>query len=181
MFFPRTLPSQNFFTWILWKEYYLIISGPFIFSIFYMHTKCLRILWMTLLSWYFSLILLTVIIPLCRLPPVAEGVDPPGTDEKVESILTTSRAAYEKLRQRATVLKVAREQGWHVAKELATLQDQEEDPLLKKAIKNASRRYTIIIIFFSATFFVSHTFFIFFFTHLSEIFCMSFLNISLFH
>ena len=107
--------------------------------------------------------MLTVIIPLCRLPPVAEGVDPPGTDEKVESILTTSRAAYEKLRQRATVLKVAREQGWHVAKELATLQDQEEDPLLKKAIKNASRRYTIIIIFFSATFFVSHTFFIFLF------------------
>ena len=56
------------------------------------------------------------------------------------SALTSSRAAYEKLRQRAVVLKVARDQGWHVARELATLQDQEEDPLLKKAIKNAARR-----------------------------------------
>ena len=56
------------------------------------------------------------------------------------SALANSRAAYEKLRQRAVVLKVARDQGWHVAKELASLQDQEEDPLLKKAIKNAARR-----------------------------------------
>ena len=60
--------------------------------------------------------------------------------EKVAVALSSSRAAYEKLRQRAMVLRVAREQGWHVAKELATLQDQEEDPLLKKAMKNASRR-----------------------------------------
>ena len=61
---------------------------------------------------------------------------------RCEAALTSSRAAYEKLRQRAVVLKVARDQGWHVARELASLQDQEEDPLLKKAIKNAARRYT---------------------------------------
>ena len=60
--------------------------------------------------------------------------------EKIAKALASSRLAYEKLRQRAMVLRVAREQGWHVAKELATLQDQEEDPLLKKAMKNASRR-----------------------------------------
>ena len=65
--------------------------------------------------------------------------------QKVAKALASSRAAYEKLRQRAMVLRVAREQGWHVAKELATLQDQEEDPLLKKAMKNASRRLLYII------------------------------------
>ena len=64
--------------------------------------------------------------------------------QKVAKALASSRAAYEKLRQRAMVLRVAREQGWHVAKELATLQDQEEDPLLKKAMKNASRRLLFI-------------------------------------
>ena len=59
---------------------------------------------------------------------------------RCDSALTSSRSAYEKLRQRAVVLKVARDQGWHVARELASLQDQDEDPLLKKAMKNASRR-----------------------------------------
>ena len=60
--------------------------------------------------------------------------------EKVAKALASGRSAYEKLRQRATVLKVARDQGWHVARELSLLQDQEEDPLLKKAMKNAAKR-----------------------------------------
>ena len=54
--------------------------------------------------------------------------------------MASSRAAYGKLRQRAQVLKVARDQGWHVARELSVLQDEEEDPLLKKAMKNANKR-----------------------------------------
>ena len=78
--------------------------------------------------------------PCYRLPDVEESEEA----EKVLSALTTSRATFEKLRQRATVLKVAQEQGWHVAKKLATLQDQEEDPLLKKVIKNATKRYNYI-------------------------------------
>ena len=57
----------------------------------------------------------------------------------VEGALGSARAAYEKLRQRAQVLKVAREQGWHLARELAILQDEGEDPLLKKAMKNAKK------------------------------------------
>ena len=60
--------------------------------------------------------------------------------EKVVSALVSARSAYEKLRQRAEVLKVAREQGWTVAKELSSLQDQEENPLLKKAMKNVAKR-----------------------------------------
>ena len=60
--------------------------------------------------------------------------------QKVTKALVSARSAYEKLRQRATVLKVARDQGWHVARELSLLQDQEEDPLLKKAMKNAAKR-----------------------------------------
>jgi hypothetical protein len=60
--------------------------------------------------------------------------------EKVTTALVSSRAAYEKLRQRASVLKVAKDQGWSVAKELAILQDQEEDPLIKKAMKNAAKK-----------------------------------------
>jgi hypothetical protein len=54
--------------------------------------------------------------------------------------LAGARTSYEKLRQRAAVLKVAKDQGWPVARELAILQDQEEDPLLKKAMKNAGKR-----------------------------------------
>jgi DNA-binding transcriptional regulator YhcF (GntR family) len=60
--------------------------------------------------------------------------------EKITVALTSARAAYEKLRQRASVLKVAKDQGWSVARELAILQDQEEDPLIKKAMKNAAKR-----------------------------------------
>ena len=60
---------------------------------------------------------------------------------KVTSALTSARAAYGKLRQRAQVLKVARDQGWHVARELSVLHDEEEDPLVKKAMKNAQKRY----------------------------------------
>lgn len=56
------------------------------------------------------------------------------------SALENARAAYDKLRQRAQVLKLARDQGWHVAKELSVLQDEEEDPLVKKAMKNAQKR-----------------------------------------
>ena len=54
---------------------------------------------------------------------------------KVDQALVSARAAYVKLRQRAQVLKVARDQGWNVARELAILQDEGEDPLLKKAMK----------------------------------------------
>lgn len=57
----------------------------------------------------------------------------------VTEALVSARTAYEKLRQRAQVLKVARDQGWHVARELSILQDEGEDPLLKKAMKNAKR------------------------------------------
>ena len=71
-----------------------------------------------------------------RLP--AEEDDPQQV--MCDTVLGSTRSAYEKLRQRAVVLKVARDQGWHVARELSSLQDQEEDPLLKKAIKNPSRR-----------------------------------------
>ena len=60
--------------------------------------------------------------------------------EKVDSALASARAAYGKLRQRAQVLKVAKDQGWHVARELSVLQDEEEDLLLKKAMKNAQKR-----------------------------------------
>ena len=62
----------------------------------------------------------------------------------VNRALDNSRLAYVKLRQRAVVLKVARDQGWPVAKELSALQDQEEEPLLKKAIKNATRRFVAL-------------------------------------
>ena len=62
----------------------------------------------------------------------------------VNRALDNSRLAYVKLRQRAVVLKVARDQGWPVAKELSALQDQEEEPLLKKAIKNATRRFVVL-------------------------------------
>ena len=58
---------------------------------------------------------------------------------KVDQALVSARAAYVKLRQRAQVLKVARDQGWNVARELAILQDEGEDPLLKKAMKNAKK------------------------------------------
>ena len=77
-----------------------------------------------------------------RLPEEEDDVQ----TTRCTSALASSRAAYEKLRQRAVVLKVARDQGWHVARELASLQDQDEDPLLKKAIKNAARR--LLHIFF---------------------------------
>ena len=56
------------------------------------------------------------------------------------SALASARAAYNKLRQRASVLKVAKDQGWGVAKELSILQDEAEDPLLKKAMKNVAKR-----------------------------------------
>ena len=59
---------------------------------------------------------------------------------KVDQALVSARAAYVKLRQRAQVLKVARDQGWNVARELAILQDEGEDPLLKKAMRNAQKR-----------------------------------------
>ena len=58
---------------------------------------------------------------------------------KVELSIIKAKAAYEKLRQRAVVLKVAKDQGWPVAKELSILQDQGEDPLIKKAMKNAAK------------------------------------------
>lgn len=61
--------------------------------------------------------------------------------QKVNSALTSARAAYSKLRKRAQVLKLAKDQGWHVARELSVLQDEDEDPLIKKAMKNAHKRY----------------------------------------
>ena len=60
--------------------------------------------------------------------------------QKVVSALGNARTAYNKLRLRASILKVAKDQGWGVAKELAILQDEEEDPLLKKAMKNALKK-----------------------------------------
>ena len=66
---------------------------------------------------------------------------------KVDLALSSARSAYGKLRQRAQVLKVARDQGWHVARELAVLQDEGEDPLLKKAMKNA-KKYGFIVFYF---------------------------------
>ena len=58
--------------------------------------------------------------------------------QRVVCALANARTAYSKLRLRASVLKVAKDQGWGVAKELAILHDEEEDPLLKKAMKNAA-------------------------------------------
>ena len=75
-----------------------------------------------------------------RLPEDENALEKP----KVVKALASGRSAYERLRQRATVLKVARDQGWHVARELSILQDQDEDPLLKKAMKNAAKRYVDI-------------------------------------
>ena len=63
---------------------------------------------------------------------------------KVELSIIKAKAAYEKLRQRAVVLKVAKDQGWPVAKELSILQDQGEDPLIKKAMKNAAKRTSYV-------------------------------------
>ena len=70
------------------------------------------------------------------MPPVEESEEA----VKIEISLTNAKTAYEKLRQRAVVLKVARDQGWIVAKELSILQDQGEDPLIKKAMKNAAKK-----------------------------------------
>ena len=82
------------------------------------------------------------------MPPVEDSVEA----EKVETAVVKAKAAYEKLRQRAVVLKVARDQGWSVAKELSILQDEGEDPLIKKAMKNAAKRYYLFSVMYPLNF-----------------------------